>query len=102
MKQVQRALGMGSPDAMIRGGEGVLSSSTLRTLKLTLATIGLYAIDEDEEDELINQFLRIGTPILLNVAIETIKTGDPTKGARLVANVYYKIFNALGLIPEFD
>ena len=102
MQQVQRALGMGSPDAMIRGGEGVLSSTVLRTLKLTLATIGLYAIDEDEEDELINQFLRIGTPLLLNVAIETIKTGDPTKGARLVANIYYKVANALGLIPEFD
>lgn len=96
-KQIQRALFLGSPNSMIRGSTSVIGESVLRTLKALLAVSGLWMMTDEDEDEALTQFLRIGTPLWINVLVESIKTGDPTRGLRLVANVYYKIANALGL-----
>ena len=71
-----------SPSTLGRGAESTVISLGLRGIRLMLAGMFL-GNEEDEENPDALQLYRIFFPIYLNVVMDYIKSGDPTKISRI-------------------
>ena len=71
-----------SPSTIGRGAESTVISLGLRGFRLMLAGMFL-GNEEDEENQDALQLYRIFFPIYLNVVMDYIKSGDPTKISRI-------------------